>query len=121
MTRKERWILSEWLVARAAAALGQELVEHQYETPYAEIDLLFRNRFGLTIFEVKSWNSDIYADFEARTIITRRQLGRLERARQFVEARTGDLVRLQIAVVSHRLAHEPRIRVFDPPNLHPGY
>lgn len=102
-------------------ARGEALVEHLWETPFAEIDLLFRDRNGLVVVEVKSWNSDLYAAYEARTIITRRQLARLERARQFVEARTGELVRLQIAVVSHHAARAPIIRTFDPPNLHPGY
>lgn len=97
------------------------LVAHRWETPFAEVDLLFRDRTGLSVVEVKSWNSDLYAGFEAKTIITRRQLGRLERARQFVEARTGDLVRLKIAVVSHHSARKPVVHLFDPPILHPGY
>lgn len=120
MTRNERWILSEWLVASERVSQGEELVAHRWVTPYAEIDLLFRDRLGLSVVEVKSWNSDLYASFEASTIITRRQLARLERARQFVEARTGDLVRLRIAVVSHHAARAAIIRFFDPPFLHAG-
>ena len=121
LTRKERWILSEWLVAKDRIARGEALIAHQWETPYAEVDLLFRDRLGLAIIEVKSWNETVFAQFEAKTIITRRQLGRLERARQYVEAKSGEYVRLKIAVVSHRASDPPVIRVFDPPILGSGY
>lgn len=85
LTKSERWILSEFRVARDRSSThGDVLLAHRFETPYAEIDLCFETSSGdWLMIEVKSWDHDIWgSDF-----ISRRQLQRLERARLWLEAK----------------------------------
>ena len=44
MTRKDRWILSEYVVAKDRVEnYGDALIYHQQTTPYAELDLIFES------------------------------------------------------------------------------
>src|SRR5690606_26022205 len=113
LTKSERWILSEWVVALdRCRRFGETLISHRERTPYAEIDLLFTSKQptqvecsdrksvllspDLTLVEVKScrqrdvWGSDV---------ISARQLQRLQRARFSLESRFRVPVRLCLAVV----------------------
>lgn len=121
MTKKDRWILSEFLVAHDRCVNFQEsLLEHQLRTPFAEVDLVFESRasatspiessriqFPLTVIEVKSIDGDLWS----RSPVSVKQRLRLERARSWIEAKTKKQVRLKLAVVGSRGA----IQYFDFP------
>jgi Holliday junction resolvase-like predicted endonuclease len=100
LTRKERWILSEWRVAKdRVERCNEELLGHQIRNYFAEIDLIFQSRDeplrGLTIVEVKSWSGEIWKG----ELLSARQAFRLERSREALEAKSGRPVRLLLAVV----------------------
>jgi hypothetical protein len=117
LTKSERWILSEWLVAQdRVVRFNEELIFHREQTPFAEIDLVFRTQVPLAhdplaqvplvggggsgsylnLIEVKSCVDEIWGDH----LLSHRQRQRLQRARLYLEVRNRCPVRLQIAVVS---------------------
>jgi hypothetical protein len=122
LTKKERWILSEWLVTRDRVTNHSEsLYVHQHETPYAEIDLLFwpdKPGAPLTLIEVKAASRLVADNLWGTSIVARKQLARLEKARWYIEMKTKRCVRLIIAVVDPpRVTRMPqsRIRYFEAP------
>ena len=113
MTRKERWILSEWRVAKdRVERWGEDLLAHRLRTPFAEVDLVTGiegdTKAGLTMIEVKSWSGEIWAG----EVMSPGQKARLERSRTAIEERSGRRVTLLLAVVS---AEGPEIRYFPFP------
>lgn len=120
LTKKERWILSEWLVAQdRLSAHNEVLYYHQYETPYAEVDLIFGPRDAgvavpLTMIEVKAASALVAQSLWGRdSILSSKQLARLERARWMVELKAKRPVRLLLAVVDPPPSN--RIRYFEAP------
>lgn len=116
MTKSERWILSEWWVARdLTQRLGCELIAHREKTPYAEVDLVVRRQF-LTIVEVKTVTPKMAAHLWAGLVITPRQVARLEKARWYLELKHQRPVKLVLAVVNSSLGPvQNRIRYFEAP------
>jgi Holliday junction resolvase-like predicted endonuclease len=110
LTKSERWILSEWRVARdRTTRFHEQLVAHRERTPFAEIDLLFKKRDLYVLVEVKSWRGELWAP----EVISVRQAQRLVRARLFLEARLESPVQLWLAVVDPCDAGESGIRYFE--------
>jgi Holliday junction resolvase-like predicted endonuclease len=97
LTRSERWILSEWLVAQdRVSRFGERLIFHRERTPYAEVDLVFESPSrSLAIVEVKTWRGEIWGP----DVISRYQLQRLMRARLYFESRFRRPTTLVLAVV----------------------
>jgi Holliday junction resolvase-like predicted endonuclease len=97
--KNELWILSEWIVARdRVSRFRNSLLSHRERTPFAEVDLVFSSGDScqaITIIEVKTWRGDIWGPH----LISRSQIGRLERARAFMESRTRKPVCLMLAVL----------------------
>ena len=128
MTKKDRWILSEYLVARDRVFnFNDSLIYHQQTTPYAELDLIFesavveplkpdRKAGGgdpsriLTIIEVKSVSGEIWAG----EVVSRKQTMRLERARWYVELQARRRTKLILATVQAR-PEGALIRYFEAP------
>ncbi len=91
-TKNERWILSEWLVARdRVERLHEELIAHRKRSKFAEVDLLFQTRLGYTIVEVKTESDFALLSFSQRQ--------RLLRARASLEAASEKEVILILALV----------------------
>lgn len=112
MTKNERWILSEFQVARdRIGRFREKLLFHRHQTPYAEVDLVFVSGPRLRIFEVKT----IQGEFFASKILGRNQARRLLRARDYFEDRFEMESILNLAVVSHARGPgtRPEIRYFD--------
>jgi Holliday junction resolvase-like predicted endonuclease len=110
LTKSERWILSEWLVATDRTLNhGERLLKHRERTPFAEIDLLTLSGCNrLLLIEVKTVKMEIWGE---RSLITRAQANRLLRARAWLEDSYQKPVSLSLAVVSHDL------QVSAPPNI----
>lgn len=87
LTRSDRWILSEFLVAKdRIERFGDTLLYHRQKTPYAEVDLIFDSRLAdgsrvLNMIEVKSVGAEIWGP----DVVGRRQIERLMRARAYIE------------------------------------
>ena len=117
MTKKERWILSEWLVAKdRTLAHTETLYYHQYETPYAEVDLILAPSDPtkpLTMVEVKGATKLAAENLWGTSIVSRKQVSRLEKARWFIELKSKRPVRLLLAVVDPPPSN--RIRYFEAP------
>jgi Holliday junction resolvase-like predicted endonuclease len=120
LTKSDRWILSEFLVARDRTSLfGDSLLYHRQVTPYAELDLIFESTMRapdglvrcLTIIEVKSVSAGLWA----REVVSRKQRLRLERARWYVELKAQRRTRLILATVETGPAGNPVIHYFDAP------
>jgi Holliday junction resolvase-like predicted endonuclease len=113
LTKRDRWILSEYLVACDRESRSNErLAAHRLRSPFAEIDLLFETRTpagaqSFVIVEVKSVDRDLWG----RPPLTRPQRLRLERARFWLESRAKVPVRLVLACVTA----DGRITYFDAP------
>ena len=100
MTKKDRWILSEYRVAVDREALFNEtLISHRMRSPYAEVDLLFETAAGdFILIEVKSVDRDLWG----WPPLTTGQCMRLERARFWLESRSKRSVLLVVACVNKR-------------------
>jgi len=102
LTKSERWILSEWMVAcDRVSHFKEKLIDHRLQTPFAEVDLLFQARDHLIVVEVKSFDRNLYGDLWHTPAITKKQLSRLAMARESLSNRYRLPVRLLVAVVSH--------------------
>jgi Holliday junction resolvase-like predicted endonuclease len=101
LTKSERWILSEWIVAKNRVFEFSEcLLHHRLKTPYAEVDLLFARSDGrLNLVEVKSFNSSIYGDFWADSLLPLKQSMRLKRAHHWLSEKFHKEVILSLSVV----------------------
>ncbi|MES2857241.1 MAG: YraN family protein [Bdellovibrionota bacterium] len=90
---------------------NQKLLIHRFETPYAEVDLVFRSKTGLVLIEVKSFDRKRFGDLWHTPVISRKQLVRLYKAREYLSIKQGMAVELLIAVVSHQ---SQEIEYFNP-------
>lgn len=120
MTKSDRWILSEWLVARdRVLRFNEPLLHHRQRTPYAEVDLILGSctRAGpVTVIEVKSVSIKDGAQLWAGEVISRRQVARLEKARWFVELKANRPARLILATVEAKPGSQtPVIHYFEAP------
>ena len=120
LTKSDRWILSEWLVARDRVLHFEEpLLHHRQKTPYAEVDLILGSRLRsgpVTVIEVKSVSVREGAQLWAGEVVSRRQFARLEKARWFVELKSKRPTRLLLATVEAKLGDaNPLIRYFEAP------
>ena len=111
MTKSERWLLSEWLIARDLVSRGETLLAHRERTPYAEVDLVTENSEFVTVVEVKSWNRGLWGDLWGASVITQKQVSRLLAACHVLGCRFQRPVRLKIAVVDYPSLE---LRYFDP-------
>lgn len=125
MTKSERWILSEWWVAKDRTLnFSDQLYYHREKTPYAEVDLVFGSTPGespsVTLIEVKTISAFQANALWAGDMISRKQSLRLEKARWYFETKAQRPVRLLLAVVDSASllkpqAETPRIRYFEAP------
>ena len=120
LTKSDRWILSEWLVAKDRVLKFKEpLLHHRQKTPYAEVDLIFGSleRAGaVTVIEVKTVSTREDSQIWSGEVISRRQIGRLCKARWHVEIKSQRPTRLILATVEAKPGgHLPLIRYFEAP------
>ncbi len=120
MTKSDRWILSEWLVAKdRVERFGEPLLHHRQKTPYAEVDLILGSslRAGpVTVIEVKSVSTNSKAQLWAGEVISRRQVQRLEKARWFIEIKAKRPTKLLLATVEAKGGDaKPVIHYFEAP------
>lgn len=73
-----------------------KLIKWRWQTPYAEVDLLFVYEGKYKIVEVKTSSCDDFKEF----IVNRRQRKRLIKVREWLESKLNSEVELELAVVS---------------------
>ncbi len=87
---------SEYCVAQKLISLGYELLAHRFRTPYAEVDLVFKNKKNeYVLLEVKTLKN--WAWMENR--ISRKQQLRLLRSAQWLQNLQKKPVHLAAAFV----------------------
>lgn len=87
---------SEFCVAQKLVSLGYDLLAHRYQTPYAEVDLIFKNKKEeIILLEVKTLKN--WAWMENR--ISRNQQLRLQRSAQWLQLLQNRHVHLAAAFV----------------------
>ena len=87
---------SEHRVMNSLSKQGWKLVSHRVQTPFAELDLIFKKADVLRIIEVKSISSWDFVSYR----VTKKQKTRLIQAFNYLQQRFKGEVILELALVS---------------------
>jgi Holliday junction resolvase-like predicted endonuclease len=105
ISTSDRGLFSEYLVYKYFKNRDFTLLGHRYQTPFAEVDLIFKKaQTPAVLIEVKSTSSPAFFNH----LIQFRQKAKLLRAREYLEAYLEEVV-----IVLATVRHDASIEIFE--------